>query len=239
MKELAMRFSGGKDSTLAALQLAPDYDKVHLLTFTHGMIVGTEKSGLNIPKMEQALGVRDRFVHEIIDIEPLIKHFYHGKGYVSDVRKYGTLARAPMCTACDFSMFFQTIIYCVQNGIHAASDGGNKSEFAGLADEWAFEPIQRWAKRHDVEWVFPVWDDPRCDITLLKEGLKGELPVLMTGSEGSCVGVGLFANIHLRCYFLPRHGVEEYSARTLSWLDERIAMADDYLVSHTTAASVS
>jgi len=229
MADIAMRFSGGKDSTLAALRLAPHYDKVHLLTFDHEMISGTEKSKLNIPKMEKLLGVTDKFVHRIIEIGPLIQHFYHGKGYLHDVMKYGTLARAPMCTACDFSMFFQTIIFCVENDLHFASDGSNKSEFAGLADEWAFESIQKFARKHQVEWIFPIWDDPRCDLTLLKEGLTAELPVVMYGNEGSCVGVGLFANIHLRCYFLPKHGVDEYSKRTVAWLEERIGMADDYI----------
>ena len=51
MKEIAMRFSGGKDSTLTALRVAREYERVHLLTFQQNMICKVQNSKLNIQKL--------------------------------------------------------------------------------------------------------------------------------------------------------------------------------------------
>ena len=229
MREIAIRFSGGKDSMLATLRVAPDFDRVHLLTFGHQMIADLDKPSHNVTKLEQALGTPGKFVHKIFDITPIIRHFYEGNGYFSDVRKYGTLARAGTCTACDFAMFVQTILYCLENDIHYACDGGNRSEFSGFLDEWGLDSIQGFAASHGVEWVFPVYDEPRCDVALLKEGLEAPEPTLMYGQQACCRGVGTFSNVHLRTYFLPKHGVDKYKELTLAWLNERYAMANELI----------
>ncbi|MEA2599470.1 MAG: hypothetical protein QOF89_462 [Acidobacteriota bacterium] len=229
MKEIAIRFSGGKDSMLATLRVAPEFDRVHLLTFGHQMIADLDKPAHNVTKLEQALGTPGKFVHEVFDITPIIRYFYEGKGYLSDVRKYGTLARAGTCTACDFAMFVRTILYCLEHDIHFACDGGNRSEFSGFLDEWGLDSIKDFAASHGVEWVFPVYDDPRCDVSLLKEGLEAPEPTLMYGQQACCRGVGTFSNVHLRTYFLPRHGVEKYKELTLAWLAERYALADELI----------
>ena len=58
--------------------------------------------------------------------------------------------------------------------------------------------------------VFPVYDDPRCDISLPQEGLAQRHPTIIYGEQACCKGVGFFFNIHLRTYYLPIHGVETY-----------------------------
>jgi hypothetical protein len=229
MKEIAVRFSGGKDSMLAVMHVAPHYDKVHLLTFGHQMIANMDKPAKSIARLEQALGVKDKFVHAVYDITPTIRHFYEGKGYFSDVKKYGTLARAGTCTACDFSMFVTTMMYCVEHNISHACDGGNRSEFSGFLDEWGIAKIKSFAAAYGIEWEFPVYDDERCDVTLLKEGLESQNPTLLFGEQACCKGVGFFSNIHLRTYYLPQHGTEMYKKKTLEWLDERIEMADAFM----------
>jgi hypothetical protein len=97
-------------------------------------------------------------------------------------------------------------MYCIENDIPNACDGGNRSEFSGFLDDWGLEMIQQFSRRHGIEWTFPVYDDPRTDITLLKEGLNAENPTILYGQQACCRGVGFFSNIHLRTYYLPRYG---------------------------------
>jgi len=229
MKEIALRFSGGKDSTLAALRVSKEYDRVHLLTFWQEMINEVEKSKSNVDKLRESGGEAERFVHQIIDISPLLEKLYYGKGYLHDLKRYGTLARVALCTACDFSMFVRTIKYCLDNGITHAGGGGNKGEFAGFLDEWGLPVIRQFAKQHGIEWTFPVYDTARCDIELFEEGLNAKKPTLFSRSQATCRGGGLFANIHLRCYFLPLYGADKYKELTLAWLRERTEMASEYL----------
>jgi hypothetical protein len=229
MKEIAVRFSGGKDSMLAVMQVAPHFDRVHLLTFGHQMIANLDKPAQNIAKLEQALGTKGKFVHAIYDITATIRHFYEGKGYFSDVKKYGTLARAGTCTACDFSMFVTTMMYCIEHDIKYACAGGNRSEFSGFLDEWGIGKIKDFADAYGIQWEFPVYDDERCDVTLLEEGLESQTPTLLYGEQACCKGVGFFSNIHLRTYYLPKYGQEKYKGKTLEWLDERIEMADAFI----------
>jgi len=229
MKKIAMRFSGGKDSTLAALRVSKEYDQVHLLTFWQEMIGRVEQSKINVDKLRDSCGETVDFEHHIIDISQLVKKLYYGKGYFHDLRRYGTLSRAALCTACDFSMCVRVLKYCLDNGITHACDGANKGEFAGFLDEWGLSVICKFAERHGVEWTFPVYDIDRCDIELLKEGLRAEKPTIFSRSQAICRGGGLFANIYLRCYFLPLYGGEKYKKLTLSWLTERMEIASQYL----------
>lgn len=231
MREIAMRYSGGKESTLAALFAAREYDSVHLLTFKQEMVCGIENSKLNVPKLERAVSTAVKYNHVIIDIDHLVRKFYYGKGYFHDVCHYGTLARACLCTACDFAMYVRVIQYCTEHDIHVACDGGNRGEFAGFLDEWALDTIQSFVKKYQIEWIFPVYDNSRCDITLFKEGLRSQNPTIFFRNQASCRGGGLFANIYLRCYFLPLYGAKRYEELTLKWLRERIEMANLYLTS--------
>lgn len=225
MKEMVMRFSGGKDSTLAAIQVLREYDRLHLLTFHQAMIANVEKSAVNVEKLRQFIGDAERVIHHVVEMDEPLQFFYQGKGYLHDLRHYGTLARAPLCTACDFTMIVLTLKYCLEHGIKNACDGGNKGEFAGFLDEWGTAAIQAFARKYGIVWDYPVYNTARCDVELLEIGLAADAPILFSRSQASCRGGGLFANIHLRCYFLPVHGPDRYRAVTLAWLDERMEMA--------------
>lgn len=231
MKEIAMRFSGGKDSTLSALRVAQEFDRVHLLTFRQEMMQNVERSKENVPKLQEMCEGKTTFIHKIIDFGQLVSRIFYGKGYFHDLLRYGTLARVPICTACDFSMTVRTVKYCVDNGITSACDGGNKTEFAGYLDDWGLPIIKDFARSHNVNWMFPVFDEPRCDITLLKLGLKGKNPTIFFRNQARCRGGGLFANIHLRCYYLPLHGRKKYEEVTERWLNERKQIANEYISS--------
>jgi len=168
-------------------------------------------------------------VHHIVDMQAPFQFFYRGKGYLQELKKYGTLARATLCTACDFTMIVLTLKFCLENEIRNACDGGNRGEFAGFLDEWGTAAIQSFSKRYGIAWDYPVYDTDRCGIELLEVGLASNPPILFSRSQVSCRGGGLFANIHMRCYFLPIHGCDRYRELTLSWLDERMKMADVFL----------
>jgi len=210
--------------------VAPNYEFVHLLTFYHEMIKSVSRSGENITRLEKATGKTGGcFIHKTFNISDLVKVLYYGQGYVTDFRRYGTLARAALCTACDFAMFVRTIKYCKDNNISYACDGANRTEFAGFLDDWGLPVIQRFAADHGVKWTFPVYNEERCDIALLDAGLNGSEPTLFFRNQARCHGGGLFANIYLRCYFLPIYGRDTYRDLTLEWLHDRITLANEYI----------
>jgi len=224
-----MRFSGGKDSTLAALKIAADHDAIHLLTFWHEMIDNVANSGGNIEKLEKATGKYGCFTHRVLNISKLVQALYHGGGFFGDFRRYGALARASLCTACDFAMFVRTLKYCRDNHIENACDGANHTEFAGFLDDWGLPVIRGFAAENGVNWTFPVFAVERCDISLLDAGLNGAEPTLFFRSQARCHGGGLFANIFLRCYFLPLYGKKSYRDLTLAWLRDRMPLASEYI----------
>lgn len=71
------------------------------------------------------------------------------------MRRCGTLARAPLRIARDFSMPVETIRYCEANGIGRACDGANKGRFAGFPDVWGLPVIQVFAGGTAWERTFP------------------------------------------------------------------------------------
>ena len=224
-----MRFSGGKDSTLAALRMAEQCDRIDLLTFSTRMIAHSEASRVNAKKLAEMLAPKTLITHQILDIESTVRYLFQPRGWWDDRRRYGSYAACCVCNACDLSMFVHTILYCARRGIPLAFCGGSYTEFAGFLDTWGLPRIQAFAAKFGVRWEFPIYGEDRPDLSMLEIGLKAEPPKMFYRSQPHCEGGGIATNLYMRCYYLPRYGTEAYRDITLRWLDDRLELAGDFI----------
>ena len=67
MKEIAVLYSGGTDSTAAVVSIAKQFNKIHLITFKHSGLFSIESSRSNVEKLREKFE-KVEFVHNILEI---------------------------------------------------------------------------------------------------------------------------------------------------------------------------
>jgi len=237
MTAAAMRFSGGKDSVMAALRMAPKLDKLDMLTFTTRMIADADASRRNADVLRAMLSPRVEVRHAIVDIDATAQFLYEPRGWRDNWRRFGSYAVCCMCNACDLAMIVHVVLHCARHGYPLAFDGGNSTEFAGFLDDWGLPKIKQFAGSYGVRWEYPVYGETRTDLLMLERGLRADPPKLLFGSQPRCRGGGTATNLYLRFYYLPRHGADDYRETTLRWLDDRLKLARKLVDAHLARAT--
>jgi hypothetical protein len=119
--KVSLMFSGGVDSTVAALELAKRYDEVHLVTFESGYghyrIDRTARRADEIKKIAAA-----RVVHEIIPSRPLFEAVVVNT-LAQDLERYQS--GFIWCMGCKLAMHALQIAYAREHGIAEAADGSS------------------------------------------------------------------------------------------------------------------
>jgi predicted subunit of tRNA(5-methylaminomethyl-2-thiouridylate) methyltransferase len=159
--EVVLMFSGGIDSLLAAVLLAKEYDRVHLLTFKKGYLeFGLKNSLPNIERLKALCG-EDKFIHKIVN--PLGRRFSI-RTIVRDRLRYGT--EVVWCVACRTTMNAAAMLYALDNKLAAISDGSNREQIpgekhlTGTAENYpsVVTRLKDFALRYGVAFATPVYD---------------------------------------------------------------------------------
>ena len=119
----AILFSGGTDSTLAAVLQQEKFDKLVLLTFDRLGIAKVENSKVNAQMLIDKYGA-DKISHKIINFDKVFKKISY-ENYFRNVLKHG-LMNLSTCGLCKLSMHIQAIDYCNEHGIKHVADGANQ-----------------------------------------------------------------------------------------------------------------
>ena len=161
--EVVLMFSGGIDSLLAAVLLAKEYDKVHLLTFKKGYLeFGLKNSLPNIGRLKALCG-EEKFIHKIVNIKPLVRRFSI-RSIIRDRFRYET--EVVWCVACRTTMNTAAMLYALENKLAAVSDGSNREQIpgekhlTGTAENYpsVVDRLKDFALSHGVEFATPVYD---------------------------------------------------------------------------------
>jgi 7-cyano-7-deazaguanine synthase in queuosine biosynthesis len=245
-QEVAVMFSGGTDSMLAAAIGAETFRRVHLLTFHTSQMSHWDRSRIGAQVLREHYG-RDKVVHRIIDNDALFRRLYLGN-YLRDLRKYGLYLTCLVCPACGVGFHVRSLVYCREQGCRYVwdglqSEGTDEHIYPGL-HPGVQSRITEFCRDYGVIRESPVYDISRTDYVLYEKGLtdrrglklRALLDEDMQGSEykeqlhlwhrtqADCVGnvVGL---TYLVCAFLPRRGGEANSRLMGDYFAERIEMA--------------
>jgi hypothetical protein len=141
-KELAMMFTGGVDTTLAAARIleSGQAERLHLLTFCNGMCIAVNNSGVHVEELRRKYG-KDRIIHEISYVTETFEEL---RSPVTElIKEWGSTLIVDLC--CRLSFETTAIIYCINNGITDICDGTNidqgklfleKPEYLRVAKEY-------------------------------------------------------------------------------------------------------
>jgi len=175
MKQIAVLYSGGSDSTAAVVLVAARFEKIHLLTYKHSGLFHIENSRIGVERLRMKYG-NDKFIHLIIDVDRLFKQITFA-GYAENIKKYGFM-NLSTCGCCKLAMHIRTLIYCLQNNIAFVADGANKhmkyfpAQMPGVIAE-----LRAMYKKYRIEYINPVFDYecPEGEIDW-SHRLRSELP---------------------------------------------------------------
>ncbi len=122
--EVALMFSGGVDSTMAAALLAERFDRVHLLTYHNGHgTAGMSKSRARVEELRARFG-SERFVHVLDSTKEWMQRVVT-RDLVANYKEYGS--GFIWCMGCKLAMHARSAVHCLENGVRYMADGSSGS----------------------------------------------------------------------------------------------------------------
>lgn len=160
-EDIAVRYSGGDDSTLVAAISAQNFKKVHLLTFTSdsrlnlfGFINSNPaNTEANVRNLSTKYG-ESKFRHEIINFSQLRNDIYF-RDFLPACHDDNFL-KSCFCIPCTLAMHIETINYCLRNGIRFASDGSNNESgllFWQTQNPFNLREVSEFYKRFGITYI--------------------------------------------------------------------------------------
>jgi len=171
-RRISLMFSGGVDSTTAAMVLAERYDRVHLLTWGNGYgHYRLERTRTRADELRRVVGPDpaggERFVHRIESIQPIFDTL------MSDLEDDFARYRSGFiwCLGCKIAMHTRSILYNLEHGITEMADGSSQSS-AEMVEQMLLSiyMIREFYERYGISYRTPVYTIPREEeIAILKK----------------------------------------------------------------------
>ncbi|NOZ02602.1 MAG: hypothetical protein GXP54_12030 [Deltaproteobacteria bacterium] len=155
--QVSLMFSGGVDSTTAALRLAEKYDRVHLLTFRNGYgHYRLNRTRKRVKELKRHAG--DRFVHHMESVQPLFEMMLADA--LEDYRRAGS--GFVWCLGCKMAMHTQSVLYNLRHGIREMTDGSSQST-GEMVEQMllAVYMVREFYEHYGIEYRTPVYTIPR------------------------------------------------------------------------------
>ena len=153
-KSAVVLFSGGTDSTNAALYAASKYDVIHLITYDRVGFYNMGGSAVNANKLKWLLKDKS-IVHNIINIERFYKDICY-YDYVKDLLRHGLILLLT-CGLCKLAMHWCTILYCIDNKVEAVYDGSNIEMIDPSQNENITNEMEKLYKKFGINLYYPVY----------------------------------------------------------------------------------
>ncbi len=161
--EVAVMFSGGIDSLLAAVLLAQEVDNAHLVTFDKGYLeFGVKNNQPNVELLKEKIGA-DRITHQVVDIKDLHKAI-SVRFFFKERKKYNSEIR--WCVGCRLSMGIAAMIFALENSLVGYADGSNREQIpsdtnlTGTAENYPsiVNAGKTFAQSYGVHFLTPTYD---------------------------------------------------------------------------------
>lgn len=186
--EISLLFSGGVDSTIAAMKLASSYERVHLLTYCNGYAhfhMGRSR--------KRFMELKERFPGKFIFYTSNIKDIFQEitvKSLLKDYKDY--YSGFIWCLGCKLSMHARTIIYNLENRIKNVADGSSYDTREMVEQKpFSVSLIKVLYEKYGIRYTTPVYQISREQKRkkLKKMGFFMGIPVLdrYLGIQPRCI----------------------------------------------------
>jgi hypothetical protein len=213
---IAILFSGGSDSTLAAVLAAERFKRVYLITYSHPFMFFHDKVRINARNLKNAFPDNE-FLEYHGQITSLFRHLYFSN-FLKYLRTHRTMMVSWICGACKIAMHLKTIQFCKTNGISHVWCGAHEESSAIFPAQ--MEPVIEDTKRlyagSGIVYESPVYRLGRTDHVLRDRGILDQGDIkdqhLIYSTQRTCA-LGVILHAHSRLYYHRIHGLDCYRRR--------------------------
>ncbi len=223
--EVALLYSGGVDSTLAACVLARSFGKIHLNTFERPGFMAMDNPAEHAARLKARFPDRE-FIHRRIDAG----RFYEAVDSPDPgLGRLGTgLMALNTCGHCKAALHWRNLIFCLQNGVKYAADGAvvGAEEFAEQNPRILMPALLELYASFGVTLLHPVYREGLNTEEALHEfGIIEDPRVKMTAKDKQvvCSQQVLFAM--MMRVILSRKTFAEYEVQARDYLAAKLARA--------------
>ena len=227
--DILLGYSGGVDSSVAAIKLSEKYKKIHLITYRTGTLIFIKHSRKNADLLRENLG-QDRIIHKILDIRSLSRVIR--RGLAKDYLTYcDGSAPAVVCMACKIGMHTSNIIYCLENGIPSSADGSVRTQ----SDHPEMMPgvirkLNQFYADYNIQFNVPIYDFGSKDEELAYLREKGyRLGPKFGESDYRTIQPVCLAGPFYSVWHLVRPNTE---AQVLPYVEMKLQIAAEYIQSY-------
>lgn len=222
-QQASVLFSGGTDSTLAAVEMLKECRRVTLLTFDPGFIFFVENSRLHAEALLRTYG-QDRVEHRIIPIPEFTRRILFGD-LRHDLGKYGFDLTALVCMGCRLGMHARAIIYNLEHGIPVLADGSIQKQDAIPEQRSAVLASNRarYFERYGIRHLSPIYGEERSDQRLFEAGVASRRDLkkqfIFFETQATCP-FGVTADVYARMFYKPLMG-KATNAQSVAYCEEK------------------
>lgn len=157
-KDVLLLYSGGKDSTLAAIRLRNQGYNIHFIHFDNGAMKDTDKPYLTFKNSFALISGYhfDYSLHSCDISENFIKLFEKWKKENGDILKNGSIDSEIRCLCCRMAMYIEALCIAKEKGFKYIAEGARISQKFMLEQEEIINRLKDLAKLYGIELLFPV-----------------------------------------------------------------------------------
>ena len=199
-------YSGGTDSTLAAVLMLREARKVVLLTFDPGYVFFLANTQVHARMLAERFG-EERVEQRVIDVRPLVGRLLFGAAR-SDFKKYAFGLTSLVCLGCRLSMHAAAIIHLLESGIPYLADGAIRQQCDTPEQMESTLESQRehYMERYGLVHMSPLYEEARSDLVLQEMGLAAfpalKKQFILYDTQATCP-FGVSADVYARIFYRP------------------------------------
>lgn len=226
MRAISVLFSGGPDSTLAALYALQKAHRVHLLTYHHKLMTHFRTSSGDMKHMKVAMEILNKYGSDRVtivngEIWDLFRSTYHLRK-TPNLLEFRGYFIPWICGACKLAMHMKAIEYNKRHNITLTYDGANKESalvFPAQSSSY-MDIIKQLYKSHNMRYESPVYNLENTDIIAEDFGVTSTRNTkqehFFFSTQHTCfAGVLVHINIRLYRIFYSRKNINELHRKVL------------------------
>lgn len=157
-KDVLLMYSGGKDSTLAAIRLVNMGYNVYFIHFDNGATLDTDKPYLTWQNIFCSLeGYQFPFKYAKVNIQDKYQEFFQNwEENYGNVLKDGSIDSEIRCLACRSAMYNYALKIAIEEGFKYIAEGARISQEFFIEQPIMLSEYQNVAQKFGIELLFPV-----------------------------------------------------------------------------------
>ena len=220
-------YSGGTDSTVAALIAARKAKTVYLITYERFGLFSSKRSLNNVLRLRQKFPDVE-FVYEIVNYEKEYRKVGYGS-YISDLAKFGLIPLS-VCGLCKLAMHWKTIQMCEKYDVRVVYDGSLKATeiFPAQNKTILLNDLKELYAEHGISYENPVYDmDTQKELAREKMMPSEKVKGTVRDIQPFCSQQLLF--VRFVNYYLSKYSFEEYEQNLKEFYSAKVSCVREEL----------